>query len=40
MKVRHFFLLAAMLLTAVGSLAAQDIQEKRPIHLSSVEWAD
>ena len=36
MKVRHFFLLAAMLLTAVGSLAAQDIQEKRPINLSGV----
>lgn len=36
MKVRHFFLLVAMLLTAVGSLAAQDIQEKRPINLSGV----
>ena len=35
MKTRYFFLLAVMLL-AVGNMAAQDIQEKKPIDLSGV----
>lgn len=36
MKTRYFFLLAVMLLMAVGNVMAQDVEEKRPIDLSGV----
>ena len=36
MKTRCFFLWAAMLLMAVGSVMAQDIEEKKPVSLNGV----
>ena len=36
MKIRYFFLVAFLMLLAVGNSMAQDVQEKTPINLHGV----